>query len=118
MLPAAHRLTDAQSYRSVIRSGRRAGSRTVVVHVAPDPAGDLLPGPRVGLVVSKAVGTAVIRNRVQRRLRHLAREQLSLLPSSCAVVIRALPPSAGATSAELRGDLARCLQRVARGGTA
>jgi ribonuclease P protein component len=118
VLPAAHRLTDAQSFRSVIRSGERAGSRTLVVHLGPDPAGELVPGPRVGLVVSKAVGTAVVRNRVQRRLRHLAREHLAMLPGSCALVIRALPPAAAATSAELGADLARCLQRVAGGGAA
>ncbi len=118
MLPAAHRLTDAQSYRSVIRSGRRAGARTLVVHLAPDPAGDLVPGPRIGFVVSKAVGSAVVRNRVKRRLRHLAREHLDSLPGSCALVIRANPAAAGASSAELRADLARCLQRVQAGGAA
>jgi ribonuclease P protein component len=63
-------------------------------------------------VVSKAVGNAVIRNRVQRRLRHLAREQLAALPGSGVLVVRALPPAASASSEELGADLARCLQRV------
>lgn len=71
---------------------------------------------RIGFVVSKAVGPAVTRNRVKRRLRHLAREQLSdletRLPGSAVLVVRALGPSAGATSAELRADLVRCLGRV------
>ena len=115
MLSAANRLTDAGSYRTVIRSGRRAGSRTLVVHLA-DTVGGARPGsptaPRVGLVVSKAVGNAVTRNRVQRRLRHLVREQLDRLPGTGALVIRALPDAAGATSLELRTDLERCLLRV------
>ena len=115
MLPAGHRLADAESFRTVIRSGRRAGSRTLVVHLVEQ---DMRPGPRVGLVVSKAVGNAVTRNRVQRRLRHLAREQLSSLPRSGALVIRALPDAANADSAELRTDLDRCLQRVLRGESA
>ena len=115
MLSAANRLTDAQSYRTVIRSGRRAGSRTLVVHLVEhvevsDPG--MSTSPRVGLVVSKAVGNAVTRNRVQRRLRHLVREQLDRLPRTGALVIRALPDAAGATSAELRTDLDRCLQRA------
>ena len=117
MLSAANRLTDAQSYRTVVRSGRRAGSRTLVVHLvdAIDSVdGTTSTSPRVGLVVSKAVGNAVIRNRVQRRLRHLVREQLDRLPPSGALVIRALPGAAGAASPELRTDLDRCLQRVLR----
>lgn len=111
MLPAAHRLTEAGDFRRTIRSGRRAGSRTLVVHLSTESPASTA-GPRVGLVVSKAVGNAVIRNRVQRRLRHLAREQLAALPGSGVLVVRALPPAASASSAELGADLARCLQRV------
>jgi ribonuclease P protein component len=110
VLPAAHRLRDGRDFRRTIRSGRRAGSRTLVVHLATVDPGT--PGPRVGLVVSKAVGNAVLRNRVQRRLRHLAREQLSALPASGMLVVRALPAAGDASSAELGEDLHRCLQRV------
>lgn len=109
MLPSAHRLTDSESFRQAVRSGRRAGSTTLVVHLADGPVGAPI---RVGFVVSKAVGNAVLRNRVQRRLRHLAREQLSALPGSAVLVVRALPPAADASSTELADDLARCLQRV------
>lgn len=92
-----------------MRSGRRAGSTTLVVHLAPGPA---LSPPRVGFVVSKSVGNAVIRNRVQRRLRHLARGSLSALPQGSVLVVRALPTAAKASSAELSADLDRCLERV------
>ncbi len=69
---------------------------------------------RVGFVVSKAVGGSVQRNRVKRRLRHLVRDRLGDLPSSGVLVVRALPPAAGATAAELTSDLERCLERVTR----
>lgn len=70
-------------------------------------------GPaRVGFVVSKAVGPAVVRNRVKRRLRHLARESVTALPGSAVLVVRATPAAATATYQELAADLARCLQRV------
>jgi ribonuclease P protein component len=82
----------------------------LVAHLAVDDAGDA--GPRVGFVVSKAVGNAVVRNRVKRRLRHQAREHLASLPGSAVLVVRALPASAHASSAELARDLARCLARV------
>ena len=66
----------------------------------------------MGFVVSKAVGNAVVRNRVKRRLRHLTREHVTTLPGRCVLVVRALPAAASATSAELRSDLDRCLERV------
>ncbi len=111
MLPAAHRLRDGATFREAIRAGRRAGRRTLVVHLlVGDPDG--AQPARVGFVVSRAVGNAVIRNQVKRRLRHLAREHVSSLPGSAVLVVRALPPAAGASSAELANDLERCLQRV------
>lgn len=75
------------------------------------PGADSGPA-RVGLVVSKAVGNAVTRNRVKRRLRHLTGAELSSLPSGAEVVVRALPLSATLTSAELRDELHRCLERT------
>ncbi|HYH33618.1 MAG TPA: ribonuclease P protein component [Nocardioides sp.] len=113
MLSAAHRLTDSRTFRAVIRDGRRAGSRTLVVHLAE--ASDREVGaapPRVGLVVSKAVGNSVVRHRVQRRVRHLMRERVEQLPPSAVLVVRALPPSAVASSGKLAADLDRCLRRV------
>jgi ribonuclease P protein component len=72
--------------------------------------------PRVGLVVGKSVGNAVVRNRVKRRLRHQVSSLLPLLPPGTSVVLRALPPAAIATSAELaaelRTGLTRCLERT------
>jgi ribonuclease P protein component len=108
VLPAAHRLTGSDAFRTAVRSGRRAGSTTLVVHLATGGG----PVPRVGFVVSKAVGNAVTRNRVKRRLRHLVREQLDSLPAGAALVVRAAPSAGSAGYAELREDLARCLKRA------
>lgn len=88
----------------------------MVVHLLCPGGGS---GPaRVGFVVSKAVGDAVTRNRVKRRLRHLVREQIATVPAGCEVVVRALPVSATLSSAELREELGRCLERtLTRGAT-
>ena len=82
-----------------------------MVHlVAPDPESET--PPRVGFVVSKAVGNAAVRNRVKRRLRHQAREHVTTLPGSAVLVVRALPAAAQASYEELATDLVRSLQRV------
>lgn len=54
----------------------------------------------------------MVRNQVQRRLRHLARERLGRLAPGTLLVVRALPPAATATSAELASDLDAVLGRL------
>jgi ribonuclease P protein component len=71
-----------------------------------------MTGPRVGFVVGKAVGNAVVRNQVKRRLRHLARERLASLPGAAVLVVRALPAAATASYAELGRDLDRALGKL------
>ncbi len=56
-------------------------------------------------MVSRAVGGSVVRHRVARRLRHLVAPRLAELPADAMLVVRALPPAAAATSAELAEDL-------------
>ena len=115
MLTRANRLTSSRDFAPAIRSGRRTGTRTLVLHLATGPtvAGrDDGAAPRVGFVVSKAVGSAVVRNKVKRRLRHLARERLTSLPGSAVLVVRALPAAAGASYDQLAADLDRGLDRL------
>lgn len=115
MLAAENRLTSGEDFRLAARSGVRAGSDLVVVHWLPRSG----QGPvSVGFVVSKAVGNAVVRNRVKRRLRHLTREHLSVLPGSGALVVRARPGAATADAAGLESELTRCLERAVRRGSA
>ena len=111
MSSAVLRLTGSAQFSLTIRKGRRAGSGTLVVHLARSDSGDR---PRVGYVVSRAVGNAVTRNRVKRRLRELVREHGEVLPAGSSLVVRALPPAAEASYAELRSDLVRCLSRVSQ----
>lgn len=66
---------------------------------------------RAGLVVSKAVGNAVVRTRVKRRLRHLLQSKVGAWPAATTVVVRALPAAAGASSELLGRDLDCCLAR-------
>ena len=118
MLSAPHRLSAAGDFRQAVRRGRRAGGPFVVVHLATgnvdkatSRSGDHEVS-RVGFVVARAVGTAVTRNRVKRRLRHLMRARVDALPASSLVVVRALPAAADASYRDLEAELDRCLQRA------
>ena len=62
----------------------------------------------MGIVVSKKVGNAVVRNRVRRRIRELLR-RMHLPPSDLMVIAR--PEAAGADYHELSRDLMRALDR-------
>lgn len=72
----------------------------------------VIGGPRFGLIVSKAVGNAVVRHRTSRRLRHVCATLVPELSVNSNVVIRALPRSAAASSADLEQDLRRTLRKL------
>jgi ribonuclease P protein component len=122
VLERRHRLTSTTGFVATTRGGRRAGTRTLVLHLAVRshpgapprgaPAPDVDDAPRVGFAVGRPVGNAVIRNRVRRRLRHLVAERLTRLPAACDLVVRGLPPAAEATYSALGRDLDKALVRL------
>ena len=114
MLDRRHRLTRSQDFTRTFRGGVRTGSTTLVVHLAPGQEAAAGDPVRVGLVVGRAVGSAVTRNQVKRRLRHLLRDRLSSVPDGAVLVVRALPSAAAASSAVLGDDLDRALARSVR----
>ena len=111
MLPRAHRVRRPDDFRRVMRRGRRAGRRRLSVHALADDG-----TTRAGFVVGRAVGGSVERHRLTRCLRHLVADRLPALPAGTALVVRAHPPAAGATSAELAEDLDGTLRRIGLGG--
>ncbi len=108
MLPRPSRVRRPDDFRRILRRGRKAGRRLLSVHALRDDEA----GSRAGFVVGRSVGGSVERHRVTRRLRHLAADRLGYLPEGTALVVRAHPPAAGATSAELAADLDAALRRL------
>jgi len=70
--------------------------------------------PRVGFVVSRAVGNAVVRNRTKRVLRALMSARIGQLPSGVDVVVRANTDLPGSPTAVLAKDLDRLVATVLR----
>lgn len=102
-------MRDGQDFRVTVRRGRKAAQPLLVAHVHQGEGGPT----SVGLVVSKAVGPAVTRNQVKRRLRHVMRDRLDAVPAGSRVVLRALPASSSATSDEIAAQVDVALARAA-----
>jgi ribonuclease P protein component len=103
VLPAAARIRRREDFIAAVRAGRRAGRPLLTGYLlAPEGAG----GPaRAGFIVSRAVGGAVVRNRVRRRLRELVRGRIDSLPAGSLFVVRANPRAATARQSDLAAEL-------------
>ena len=115
MLPDRHRLHSSVDFTRTVKHGRRAGRRDVVIHAFGRDDASTVESPsgaRFGLVISKAVGPAVTRHRVARRLRHICSRSLPAISPCTDVVLRALPGAADASSAELERQVMSCLRKL------
>jgi len=117
MLPAAARMRHRVDFSRAVRSGRRASRQLLSAHLLSQAGND--EPARIGFVVSRAVGGAVVRNKVRRRLRHLARGYLGSLPEGSLLVVRANPRAATARQADLAAELDLVIGALLRrqGGT-
>jgi ribonuclease P protein component len=93
-----HRLSRSRDFDAVYRHGRSVSTRYLVLYwfAREDEASS---GVRVGLAVPKAVGTAVVRNKLKRRLREAFRARLPELPQDQDYVLVARPGLADAVDA-------------------
>lgn len=110
MLARPNRLTRGADYKAVVRRGRRCATAHTVTYVTA--TGDDRAA-RFGFIVSKQVGSAVVRNTVRRRLKAVCAEALPDVRRGSDVVIRALPNADKVTFADLRTEVTRCLARSA-----
>ncbi len=105
-------------FGATVSQGVRAVQPDLVVHALRSSDNTQDGGPRIGLVVSKSVGSAVQRHQVARRLRHVASTVIDELDPADRIVIRALPGSRYTISARLEQELRTALRRTRpRNGT-
>ena len=102
MLPAVARMRRSAEFTLTVKRGIRAGKPLLAGHLLIGPADEQA---RVGFIVRREVGPAVVRNRVKRRLRHLARRRLTSLPGGSLLVLRANPRAATARQEDLAAEL-------------
>lgn len=91
--PRSARLLRHADFERVYKQGRRHFSASITVFYLPRPepavAGKapVAPGPRIGFTVGRALGGAVQRNRMKRRLREAVRLSRPVAGSNVDVVI-------------------------------
>jgi ribonuclease P protein component len=108
VLARENRIVTATDYRRLVRSGRKArGALTLAYGRRSDPDAPM----RMGVIVARNVGKAVVRNTVRRRIKavgwSLARDTRGL-----DLVVRALPPAASADFAAIDAEVRRLVVRL------
>lgn len=101
----------SQEFLLTRRSGVRVAGDSLIMHFDADAS---VEPPRVGITVSRAVGNAVERNVVKRRLREVMREVIRDGMSSGRVVVQARPSATNLGWPELRHEADALMARAIR----
>jgi ribonuclease P protein component len=107
--PRSARLTRASEFRLVKQDGKSFTGKYLVLAVFRPPDEPLV---RAGLVTSRRVGPAVVRNRVRRRLREIYRLNRSRICPGWWLVIIARVSASSASLAQLQQDWLRLAGRA------
>jgi ribonuclease P protein component len=92
-----NRLSRSRDFDAVYRQGRSVSTRFLTLYwfQRDEQVGE----PRLGFAVPKAVGSAVVRNRIKRQLREIAHDRLTAMSSAndyVLVVRKGLPEASEA----------------------
>jgi ribonuclease P protein component len=104
----AARLRKHADFEKVYRSGRRILSAHMTVFFLRRDSGPA----HLGFTVRRALGTAVERNRIRRRLREAARLNLGAVGNAVDVVIHPKKSALTAEFAELCQEVARAFEKI------
>lgn len=94
-----------------MRAGRRVGGALCITHAVLRAPGD---PARFGFIVSKAIGNAVTRNLIRRRMKTVVERRLHAGIVELDVVFRALPAVTDASFEQLEREMNRALDRLVR----
>ena len=103
------RLLRSGDFEAVYRKARRKSSGQFVIFYAANDRGR----SRFGISVKRAVGGAVVRNRIRRRIREILRLNLAEIPAGWDIVIHPRASVARAEFAKLAEELKKLLRAAA-----
>ena len=104
--PPEARLVRRGEFDAVYRAGKRRSSSYFTVFLRANE----LPQSRFGFSIKKALGGAVVRNRIRRRLREIVRCHRREIPAGWDIVIHPKSVVAKVAFAALTADLLQLLQ--------
>jgi ribonuclease P protein component len=108
-LPKTRRLTQASEYERVKASGNSLHGRLMVLGILI-VEGDM---PfRSGIVTSRKIGDATVRNRLRRRMRDMIRTEQQRVRGGLWLVMIARRPAANASYAMLKDEWLRLAERA------
>lgn len=108
-VPRRLSMTRRTEFVRVRQEGASTASRHLVMATLADAA---LPHLKVGLITSRRVGKAVVRNKIRRRLRAILSKHGDRLKSGRYIVMLARDRAAEATYQQLEHDWLRLADRL------
>jgi ribonuclease P protein component len=115
MNPATqHRLRKHADYQLVYKAGRKQFAKQTGYFYALRPVDRRsdTSGPRIGLTVPKALGKAVDRNRIKRRMREAVRANLALITAPVDVILHPRRSVIDLDFLQLKREVAQILRAV------
>jgi ribonuclease P protein component len=109
--PREARIVRKAEFDAVYRTGKRRSSSHFTVFFRANE----LPQSRFGFSIKKALGGAVVRNRIRRRVREMVRCHRLEIPAAWDIVIHPKSTVARAEFAALTADLLRLLKSPPNG---
>jgi ribonuclease P protein component len=103
VLPRQHRIVSADDFRHTIRRGVKSVAPHLIVYRHGAPVA------RVGIVISKKCGGAVVRNTLRRQTRAITRRLIDVGRLSGDVVIRFRCEGTTVSFAELEAEIGTAL---------
>ncbi|SRR5581483_1541933 len=109
--PKTAKLLKHSDFQHVYKNGKRHFSGLLTAFYLPRASSELA-GPRIGITVSRALGGAVVRNRIKRRMREAVRFHLAELSASVDVVFNPKKTALVAEFSQLDLEVKRAFEVV------
>ena len=104
-----YRLGGRRTFSYIYARGGRTSGRYMAIICCPARR-----GLRIGVVAGKKVGKSVVRNKVRRRMKEIARAFIPHMQNGYNYIMVASPQAAGATFAELVKDMSAALTKAGK----
>ena len=83
MLAKQNRISNSADYNTIYKSGKKIPGRYIIIYLLKNDLGY----NRYGIVTSKKIGKAVVRNKVKRQLRAIIKNHIPKLKTSFDIVL-------------------------------